>query len=105
MTDEEKSLLQRLATGVFDGMVGNDCYTNGGSRVWTAIKDGTITQFKQGPGSKYFDGKENVRVEGVLHVLRRWRTDEEKIEFFRRFGFLLKDTAAKAYSAKFKPKR
>lgn len=59
--------------------------------------------FKQGPGSKFFNGKENEHIEGVLHTLQEWVTDEQKLEFLRKFGWLMKDEAVKAYSAKFKP--
>ncbi|MBR3510365.1 MAG: hypothetical protein IKO03_16525 [Lachnospiraceae bacterium] len=104
MTKEEKDLLAKLASGALDGIVGNDCYTSGGSAVWKAIKNGVPVMFKQGPGSKYFDGKENIRVAGVLHELQKWVTDEQKIEFLRKFGWLMKDEAVKAYSAKYKPK-
>ena len=61
--------------------------------------------FKQGPGGKFFNGKENERYEGVLHILQKWATDEEKLQFFQKFGWLMKDADVKAYSAKFKPIR
>ena len=60
--------------------------------------------FKQGPGSRFFDGKENTCIEGVLHTLQEWITDEQKLEFLRKFGWLMKDAAVRTYSAKFKPK-
>jgi len=37
MTNEEKELLRRLASGALDGIVGNDLTTSGGSSVWKAI--------------------------------------------------------------------
>ncbi len=104
-TNEEKSLLRRLASGELDGLVGDDLITTGGSTVWKAIKNGVPAMLKQGPGGKFFNGKENERFEGVLHTLQEWVTDEQKIEFIRKFGWLMKDEAAKAYSSKFKPKK
>ena len=104
-TKEEKGLLAKLANGLFDGTVGDVFTTSGGSSVWTTIKDGVPVRYKKGPGSKYFDGKENVHVEGVLHTLKKWKTDEEKLSFFQNFGWLMKDKDARAYSAKFKPKK
>lgn len=103
MTNEEKSILKKLATGAFDGFVGDDVTTTGGSSVWKAIKNGVPAMFKQGPGGKIFNGKENERYEGVLHTLEEWATDEQKLEFLRKFGWLMKDEAVKIYSAKFKP--
>lgn len=61
--------------------------------------------FKQGPSRRIFNGKENETVEGVLHTLQTWATDEDKLEFLKKFGWLIKDAAVQAYSAKFKPKR
>lgn len=104
-TNEEKNLLKRLASGVLDGFVGEDLTTAGGSTVWKTIKNGIPTMFKQGPGGKFFNGKENERFEGVLHTLQEWVTDKQKLEFLRKFGWLMNDEAVKAYSAKFKPKK
>jgi len=103
-SSEEKELLAKLLSGALDGFVGNDVTTSGGSRVWTVIKNGTPVRYKQGPGGRFFNGKENERIEGVLHILQEWVTDEERLEFLRRFGWLMRDAAVKAYSAKFKPK-
>ena len=75
------------------------------TKIWynKSIKNGVPAMFKQGPGSRFFDGKENTRLEGVLHTLQEWITDEQKLEFLQRFGWLMKDAAVGAYSAKFKP--
>ena len=103
-TNEENELLRKLREGLLDGAVGGHLTTSGGSTVWTVIKDGVPMRMKQGPGGKFFNGKENERVRGVLHVLQKWCTDEEKIGFLRKFGFLMKDEGVKAYSGLFKPK-
>lgn len=104
-TSEEKNLLAKLLSGVLDGFVGNNVVTSGGSTVWAMIKNGVPVRYKQGPGGKIFNGKENERIEGVLHTVREWITDEEKLEFLQQFGWLMKDADVKAYSAKFKSKR
>ena len=57
MTSEERELLKRMDAGELDGMVGNMFQTDGGSTVWTTIKDGIPTRFKQGPGGKFFNGR------------------------------------------------
>ena len=105
MTKEEKNLLKKLASGVLDGIVGDGVTTSGGSAVWKSIKNGLPAMFKQGPGGKFFNGKENVRVDGVLHTLQEWATDAQKLEFLQKFGWLMDDPDVKAYSAKFKPKK
>jgi len=35
--------------------------------------------------------KENERYESVLHTMAKWVTDEERLEFLRKFGWLMKD--------------
>ena len=85
MTNEEKNLLKKLASGALDGFVGDDLTTTGGSTVWKAIKNGVPEMFKQGPGGKLFNGKKNERFEGVLHTLQEWATDKQKLEFLTKF--------------------
>lgn len=104
-TEEERALLSKLISGALDGIVGDDMTTSGGSTVWTVIKDGIPVRYKQGPTTKFFNGKENERIAGVLHTLQKWVTDEERIQFLRQFGWLMKDEAVRIYSAKFKPKK
>lgn len=100
---EEMHLLERLANGAFDGIVGGILFTDGGSTIWKTIKNGIPINYKQGPGGKSFNGKENERYAGALHILREWTTDEEKLSFLQKFGWLMKDDDVRAYSAKFKP--
>ncbi len=102
-TTIEKELLEKMNTGLLDGIVGNDLITNGGSTVRMIIKNGIPQQLKQGPSKRFFNGKENEVIEGVLHTLKTWSSDEEKIQFLRKFGHLIKDTNVQTYSAKFKP--
>ena len=58
MTSEERELLKRMDAGELDGMVGDMFQTDGGSTVWTIIKNGIPVRFKQGPGGKFFNGKD-----------------------------------------------
>lgn len=104
-TKEEKGLLAKLLSGKLDGQVGDDLTTSGGSTVWTSIKDGNPTRYKQGPTTKFFNGKENERIPGKLHILEKWETDDQKLSFLQRFGWLMEDEDVKKYSAKFKPKK
>lgn len=101
----EKKLLSKLGSGALDGIVGDELTTSGGSSVWIAIKDGIPRQLKQGPNRKIFNGKENETVEGILHVLQEWSTDEQKLQFLQKFGWLMKDADVKTYSAMFKPSK
>lgn len=102
-TKEENVLLQKLSSGELDGLVGDVIFTTGKSSVWTEIKDGNPVRYKQGPGGKFFDGNENVRYEGVKHTLEEWKTDDEKLAFLQKFGWLIENDEVKNYSSKFKP--
>ena len=101
-TNEERDLLDKLNSGMLDGRVG-DVYYVGNSSVWKEIVDGVPTEYKKGPGGKFFNGKENEGYEGVLHVKKRWKSDKDKINFLRKYGFLMLDSAVRSYSGKFKP--
>lgn len=102
-TDEENTLLQKLSSGELDGLVGKLFFTSGGSTVWTEIKDGNPVRYKKGPGGKFFDGKENIRYEGKKHTLEKWETDDEKLAFLQKYGWLIENDDVKNYSKKFKP--
>ena len=45
MTSEERELLKRMDAGELDGMVGDMFQTDGGSTVWTIIKNGIPVSF------------------------------------------------------------
>lgn len=105
MTSEERNLIERFKNGAFNGVVGDLFGTNGGSTVWTEIRDGKATRYKEGPGKRFFNGKENERSGGALNVLAEWATDAQILEFLQKFGWLLADAATNAYSAKFKPNK
>ena len=101
---EEISLLNRLSAGEFDGLIG-DVWSSGKSTCWREIKEGTPVEYKQGPGGKSFDNRENERYEGVMHLIQKWESEEEKLQFLRKYGWLMKDNAVVEYSAKFKPQK
>ena len=103
ITKEEIGLLKLLSSGELDGYVGKTYYTSGGSTIWTVIEKGNPVRYKKGPGGKFFDGKENVRYEGVKHTLAEWKTDNEKLEFLQKYGWLIENDDVKDYSSKYKP--
>ena len=102
MTKEERKLLKKLNSGELDGVVGRDLVTSGGSTVRTAIKNGQPMRTKEGPGGRFFNGKENERYDGKKKTLEKWDTDEKKLGFLQKLGFLIQDDEVQAYSAKFK---
>ncbi|MEG2379968.1 MAG: hypothetical protein RSB77_07110 [Bacilli bacterium] len=107
MKDElEKIVLEKLSKGLLDGPVGDDFITGDYAKVTLRkiIKDGIPQILRFGADSKYFNNKENIRVPGKESV-QLLDTIAEKIEFLRKFGWLINDPDVKAYSALFKPKK
>lgn len=104
-TEEELELLSRLESGELDGPVGNVCLDNGhGSTVWYEIKNGIPIQMKIGPGGKFFNNEENERWSSEPRIDYRWRTDDSKLFFLRRYGYRMNDPSVRAYSAKYRTK-
>lgn len=101
-TNEEEKLLEKMASGLLNGIVG-DSWNVGKSLAWRIIEDGIPREYKQGPGGRFFDGKENERYPGVKHLINEWTTDEQKLLFLQKYGWLMNDSEVCAYSAKFKP--
>ncbi len=104
MTDEEKRLLERMAAGELDGAVGDIREYGTYKTVYCGkyIKDGEPVSFRQGESERFFNGKENERIPGKREE-EHFDTDDLKLNFLQRFGWLMNDAAAKEYSAKYKP--
>lgn len=105
-TSEENHLLKRLENGEFNGPVGNDFVTGSYKKLyhWKIIKDGVPTFIREGESTRFFNGKENETIPGK-RTEQRFETDEQKLDFLQRFGWLISDREVQEYSAKFKPTR
>ena len=103
-TDEEKSLLAKLASGILDGMVGDVREYRGYKSVICGkyIENGEPVSYRQGQSTRFFNGKENERVPGKREE-EHYDTDDLKLEFLQKYGWLTDDEDVKAYSAKYKP--
>jgi hypothetical protein len=103
MTHEELMLLEKLASGELDGPVGDEWTSHGYRDVtfWKCIRDGVPMVCRQGEDSSYFDGDENVHVAGK-YTEDAYETDEQKLLFLQKYGWLMDDEDVRAYSAKFK---
>lgn len=104
-TREECSLLEKLASGVLDGVVGREKVYSGYKNVYCGkyIKDGEPVSYREGESSRFFNGKENERFSGRREE-DHYDTDDRKLEFLQRYGWLMDDEDVRAYSAKYKPK-
>lgn len=103
-TDEEKRLLEKLRKGELDGIVGDEKVYRGYSNIYCGkyIKNGTPVSYRTGESSKFFNGKENERIPGKS-TKEVYETDEEKLLFLQKYGWLMDDIEVIAYSKKFKP--
>ena len=99
ITDEEKHLLNKLESGALDGFVGDE-------RVYRGkyIKNGEPVSYRQGEDSRFFNGRENEQIPGKREE-EHFDTDDRKLEFLQKYGWLIDDEEVKAYSAKFKPSK
>ena len=104
MNEEEKVLLSRLAAGELDGPVGDIREYGVHKTVYCGkyINGGIPISFREGASERFFNGKENERIPGK-RIEERYETDDEKLEFLQRYGFLMDDAAVREYSARFKP--
>ena len=104
--DEEMALLAKLASRALDGMVGDERVYRGYKNVYCGkyIKDGIPVSYRQGESSRYFNGKENETIPGARQE-EIFDTDERKLEFLQKYGWLMHDEDVRSYSAKFKPKK
>ena len=84
-TVEEQSLLERLANGEFDGMVGNERIYSGRSNVYCGkyIRGGIPVSYREGESSRFFNGRENERIHGK-RTEDFFDTNERKLEFLQR---------------------
>lgn len=77
-------ILKALADGQYDG-ARSDSEMNG---VWSGyyVDNGTPVKYREGPSTRFFDGKENSRTPGN-RTEERFETEEEKTTFFQKYGF------------------
>ena len=103
---EEQNLLDKLASGALDGMVGDEREYRGYRSVFCGkyIENGEPVSYRQGESDRFFNGKENERIPGKREE-EHFETDDRKLEFLQLYGWLMEDPDARAYSAKYKPKR
>lgn len=105
-SSEENGLLAKLASGVLDGMVGDEKVYHGYKDVYCGkyIKDGEPVSYREGESKRFFDGKENERIPGK-RTENHYDTDDRKLKFLQKYGWLTDDEDIRAYSAKFKLKK
>lgn len=104
-TETELRLLRRLSAGEFDGSINHGWIVKGGSWHWCVIENGIPIQYSQAKDSKFFNNKETETIEAPPKVYKKYLTDDEKLEFFRKFGRDMEDDEAFNYSWRARQKR
>ena len=106
ITDEERRLLAKLKSGVLDGRVGDIKTYRGYQNVYYGkyIKNGIPVSYREGESKRFFNGRENERTPGKREE-EYFDTDEKKLEFLQRYGWLIDDEEVRTYSARFKPNK
>lgn len=105
-TPDELHLLKKLSSGALDGMVGDEREYRSYHSVFCGklIRNGIPISYQQNEPARFSDGQENELNSGD-RTEKTYDTDEKKLEFLQRFGWLIDDEEVRAYSARFKPGR
>lgn len=102
----ESNLLEKLNKGLLDGVIGSD-YKSRSERCISyrnVIEDGIPKSIKLKTDVAFFDSVDNVLVSSVESVIS-FETDDEKLTFIQKYGWLMDDPDAQFYSSFFKPKK
>ena len=104
ITNEEKSLLAKLSNGELDGMVGEECAGTDYNNTYCGkyIKNGEPVSYTQSDWPRFIGGKENEQIPSKRSE-EHYCTDECKLEFLQKYGWLMYDEDAQKYCARFMP--
>jgi len=105
-TPEEQNLLDKLASGILDGMVGDEREYRRYHSIYCGkmIRNGIPILYRQENPTRFFDGQKN-HSSAANREEEAFDSDERKLEFLRRYGWLIDDKEVRAYSARYKPGR
>lgn len=103
ISTEEERLLAKLASGELDGLVGEEtpCAEYKGTYHGQFIKDGEPVYYIQSEWPRFNNGKENMLIPSK-RAEECFSTDEEKLSFLQKYGWLMGDEDVRKYSSKFK---
>ena len=95
---EERHLLDKLASGALDGRVGDEREYHHYYRILCGkfIRGGVPVAYRQGVESRNVPAPSERTEETFV-------TDDQKLRFLQRFGWLMEDDDVRAYSSRFKP--
>ena len=97
-TVRENELLNRMATGELDGIVGEPLVMKNGALFRLVIRAGIPTRYYEQPTVMILTEGKVERSLGTIVKINAWRTDTEKLRFLREYGDQINDAAAKEYA-------
>ena len=102
-TEEEQELLSLLKSGKLDGNVGDRrrCREYRTAYYGRRIVSGVPYIYKETEAAVIKVGKLR-RVQSATYYVDACESDDQKLEFLQNYGWLMEDSRAKAYSARFK---
>ncbi len=103
-TELERSILTKLDKGMLDGVVGSDYRSKKNKDVIyrNIIENGVPKAIQLKPKDEFFDGRDKVIISDAETVVI-FETDDEKLTFMQKYGWLMDDPDARFYSSFFKP--
>lgn len=104
-TETERHLLARLDAGIFDGPIPHYWESPYGASFNWVIENGIPVEYKLPKATRFFDGNENETISKDAHIYRKCITDDDKLDFFQKFGRDLTDDEAFDYCWEYTHKR
>ena len=102
----EIKLLNKLNNGLLNGVIGRDYKSRSEKYIIyrNVIEDGTPKSIRLKTDVAFFDSVDNVFVSSVESIIS-FETDDEKLTFIQKYGWLMDDPDAQFYSSYIKPKK
>ncbi len=99
-TIQENDLLNKMAAGEIDGIVGEPRTASNGVTRWLVIQSGIPRCYFEMPSKKELVNGEIQRTLGMMFSVDCWETEERKLCFLKTYGKEIKDDDVQAYAAK-----
>ncbi len=103
-TVRENELLNRMAAGELDGVVGEPQIMPKGMTIWFVIQKGIPTCYFELPTKLDLEDGKVKRTPGAMLSLKCWETEKKKLTFLREYGKEIKDDEVRTYAEQYAKK-
>ena len=97
-TVTENELLDRLAVGELDAILGLEIKSKTGITYWFAVRNGIPEMYEEKPAIRSIVNGELFYVPGQVNKIISWETEDRKLFFLRGFGNQMADPQVQAYA-------